>query len=133
MSGSIRGLATVLAGVLMAMPVVAAPATVADNINLRRGPGVQYPPIAIIPYGDTVEVIGCARTWCEVDWRGARGFASRSYLSYSVSPRGHRRNQAPAVIVPPPYPPQGPVVYSAPHFDAPVVYKSWGAGFFFGY
>lgn len=102
----------------------------------------EHPPVkwvvdgvATIPRGEAVDVIDCHGAWCEIDWRGYGGFASRSYLAYGY--RGPRVNTppVPVVVVPPPAPPPppGPVVYSVPYYDPPIVYRGGGVGVFFGF
>lgn len=104
----------------------AEPASVTADLNLRQGPGTYYPPVATIPYGEPVEVLSCQGAWCEIDWRGYGGFASRSYLAYGYGPAVA---PAPVVVMPPP----PTVVYPAPYYEpAPRIYGS-GVGFFFGF
>jgi hypothetical protein len=67
---------------------MAYPAATSADLNLRTGPGTQYRVIASMPRGARVEVLGCSRGWCEVQWRGRRGFASERFLSPAVAPRG---------------------------------------------
>ena len=38
----------------------ATPALATNNVNLRQGPGTNYPLIATIPGGSTVEISGCS-------------------------------------------------------------------------
>lgn len=71
------------AGVAMAYPAAAT-----ADLNLRAGPGTQYRVIGAMPRGARVEVLGCSRGWCEVQWGGRRGFASERFLSPAVAPRG---------------------------------------------
>lgn len=63
---------------LAAQPVAVA---IAD-VNLRAGPGTQYPAVAMIPYGDSVSLFGCMSgfTWCDVAWGNARGWVATAYL-----------------------------------------------------
>ena len=51
------GAAAVMA--LSAQCAQAAPALATNNVNLRQGPGTNYPVITTIPGGSTVEVSGC--------------------------------------------------------------------------
>ena len=46
----------------------AAPALATNNVNMRQGPGTNYPIVATIPGGSTVEVAGCQGEWCTVVW-----------------------------------------------------------------
>ena len=74
------GVAAVMA--LSAQCAQAAPALATNNVNLRQGPGTNYPVITTIPGGSTVEVSGCQGQWCNVVWQGQTGYAIVS--SYSL-------------------------------------------------
>jgi len=77
---------------------------------MRTGPGVNYPRIAVIPRGAAVTIRGCVRNhrWCDVAWRGWRGWVSARYLVWT-------RYRRP--IYRPGYPPLwgGPIIVF--HFD----------------
>ncbi len=53
----------------------AAPALANHDVNLRQGPGANYPVVGTIPGGSTVEVGGCEGRWCSVAWQGRSGYA----------------------------------------------------------
>jgi hypothetical protein len=53
---------------------------VQSDVNLRSGPGTDYEVVAAMPAGATVDVMGCQGTWCQVNFAGTPGFASRAYL-----------------------------------------------------
>jgi uncharacterized protein YraI len=53
---------------LSAAGAEAAPALATNNVNMRQGPGTNYPIVATIPGGSTVEVAGCQGEWCTVVW-----------------------------------------------------------------
>src|ERR1700756_5770600 len=63
----------------------AAPAVVANSVNLRAGPGADSQIIAALPSGAVVDVMGCGPAWCRVAFRGAIGFASRGYLQLGAA------------------------------------------------
>ena len=67
----------------------AAPATAETDLNVRSGPGTQYPVIGSIQEGEAVDVRRCAGSWCRVSFSGGTGFANRSYLAMGgvVAPR----------------------------------------------
>lgn len=69
------GIAALTAGL-----AAAAPALSETDLNVRAGPGTEYEVIGVIPAGSRVEVAGCTGSWCQVNFRGGRGFASASYL-----------------------------------------------------
>src|SRR5215472_14133453 len=58
----------------------AAPAVVQSDVNLRAGPGTEYEVITAMPGGATVDVRGCQASWCQVNFAGTVGFASRAFL-----------------------------------------------------
>jgi uncharacterized protein YraI len=89
-------------------------AVVTGDLNLRSGPGTGYRVIGTMPAGSYVDVLGCSGAWCRVEFGGAVGYASASYLggggAYAAAP----------VYAPP--------VYSAPYYAGPAI----GFGFGFG-
>lgn len=52
------------------------------DVNLRAGPGTNYPVVTTLEAGDRVTIFGCVRgySWCDVNWRGFRGWVSARYL-----------------------------------------------------
>jgi len=60
---------------------MAAAAEATTALNLREQPGTQGAVIGVIPEGAQVETMGCQSGWCQVSYRGRRGFASVAYLS----------------------------------------------------
>lgn len=77
---------TALTGALMVPGVAAAAvgAVVTTDLNIRTGPGTSYQRFDTIPDGSRVTVYGCRRSynWCDVGWRGTRGWVSANYLAY---------------------------------------------------
>ncbi len=73
------------AGVMMtgAALAQATTATATAELNIRSGPGPQYPAIGAIANGGTATVLGCAdqSLWCEVDYNGTTGWAYSDYLT----------------------------------------------------
>jgi uncharacterized protein YraI len=69
----------------------AAPAMVENDLNLRAGPGTEYPVVAAMPAGATVDVMACQASWCRVAFNGTVGWASRTYIGagggVAVAPR----------------------------------------------
>jgi len=76
---------TLLAGgaalILSTGVAAAAPATAQSDVNLRSGPGPEYPVVGVLRAGETVDVAGCTGSWCRVRAPGGVGFASRNYLA----------------------------------------------------
>src|SRR5690349_3496431 len=60
---------------------LAVPATAQSDLNVRSGPGTQYPVVGTIGGGETVDVGSCTGSWCQVSFSGGSGFANRSYLA----------------------------------------------------
>ena len=67
----------------MARAAIGEAVTTAD-LNLRSGPGTGYPVLATLPAGSMVTVNAClpSRQWCDVSWRGRRGWAFAAYLAF---------------------------------------------------
>ena len=73
------------------------------NVNLRAGPSTGYPVVAVLQAGTPLEIFGCLDeyTWCDVNWRGYRGWVASRYLDYDY--RGRRvvvEEYAPRIGVP---------------------------------
>lgn len=83
---------------LFAGAAFAYPAVVTNDLNLRAGPSTANRVIGTMPQGSIVDVIGCRGSWCEVEWRGRVGFASRNFLAEQVERR--RPAERPSVVVP---------------------------------
>jgi len=54
------------------------------NLNMRAGPGTNYPVITTVPRGGGVTVFGCTAnfSWCDAAFANAKGWVSGKYLSY---------------------------------------------------
>jgi uncharacterized protein YraI len=76
----------------LALPAaaLARPGFVSANLNLHAGPSVNFPVIDTIPDASRVNIHGCLSgyTWCDVSWRGERGWADGEYLQFVY--RGRR-------------------------------------------
>ncbi|GAB4515196.1 MAG: hypothetical protein Tsb0019_13720 [Roseibium sp.] len=72
---------TVLPAAAQSRPAIAY--TTAD-LNMRTGPGTNYPVITTLPRGAGVTVFGCTPEfrWCDAAFVNARGWVSGRYLSY---------------------------------------------------
>ncbi len=76
---------------------------VTTDVNLRAGPGTAYPVVVILEGGTPLGIYGCIDdySWCDVDWRGNRGWIAARYLGYDY--RGRRvdfYDYAPTIGVP---------------------------------
>jgi uncharacterized protein YraI len=113
------------------------PALAVSDLNIRSGPGAQYPVAGRIPGGSTVEASNCGGSWCTVRWGGRSGYVNQSFLDFGgdvppgvaipVAPPGSypssRYYPPPADYVPPPpvYREPSPYGYPPPD-DAPPYY-----------
>jgi uncharacterized protein YraI len=54
------------------------------NVNLRAGPGTEYPVIITVPNRAQIEILGCLAdyTWCDIVFEDERGWMRSIYLSY---------------------------------------------------
>jgi uncharacterized protein YraI len=80
------------AAALFTLPAVAmaqTPGYVTSNLNLRAGPGVDYPVVETIPAGEPVDIEGCTSQfgWCSLNYRGEYGWASANYLRFLYAGR----------------------------------------------
>jgi len=76
---------TVLAA--MTLPASAATlATATTSLNIRTGPGPEYPVIGAIPDRGQATVTGCIQgsLWCQVTYNGKQGWAYSQYMMGSV-------------------------------------------------
>ena len=77
--------------------------TATTDLNVRQGPGPQYPVIGAIAADGRAEVTGCLQgsKWCQVSFNGGTGWAYSDYLMAEVEGREvvytERVAQAPTV------------------------------------
>ncbi len=76
---------------------LAVPATAQTDLNVRSGPGTQYPVVGSIQDGEAVDVGSCTGSWCRVSFSGGSGFASRRYLAMGGGAPGPAVAAAPYV------------------------------------
>jgi uncharacterized protein YraI len=81
------GTAAFAAGLVVAGTASAADAIATTDLNMRAGPGPQYPVVDAIQANGAVTVNGCTESgrWCDVVWNGNRGWAYAEYLALDVS------------------------------------------------
>lgn len=67
----------------LAGPAAAMTATATTDLNMRTGPGPEFPVNGVILSSGEVVVEGCIAnsSWCKVAYDGQEGWASASYLS----------------------------------------------------
>lgn len=79
---------TMIAVILTALPAAAqsrpAIAYTTANLNMRAGPGTNYPVIITVPRGGGVTIFGCTPDykWCDAAFTNAKGWVSGKYLNY---------------------------------------------------
>jgi len=72
----------------LAVPIAALAqqqAFTSDAVNLRAGPGTEYPVVAVLGQGQSLDVMGCTDgySWCDVALPdGMRGWISAELLNY---------------------------------------------------
>jgi uncharacterized protein YraI/predicted small secreted protein len=61
-----------------------ADAYVTQRVNMRAGPGVNFPRVDTIRRGNSVNVHGCLerRDWCDVSLGRSRGWVSAQYINF---------------------------------------------------
>ncbi len=116
--------------VLLSTSVAAAePATVVSAVNLRSSAAIGAEIVGKIPAGSVVNAFRC-NEWCEVEWRGKKGFAIATALDRSErSPKQSKRRDMFATEIPI----KGDVPTSAGPYEAPPryygpFYWSYGPG-----
>jgi len=77
-------LAALAAGItiLLAGPALAVPGYSTAHLNLRAGPGTQYPVVGMMEYNVRADLTGCLAdySWCSVSVAGLSGWSSAEYL-----------------------------------------------------
>lgn len=80
-------LAAITALAAASLPATAATlATATTSLNIRTGPGPEYPVIGAIPDGGRATVTGCVSgsLWCQVTYNGKQGWAYSQYMTGSA-------------------------------------------------
>lgn len=83
---------TLLAAAAIAISTAASAAivtTAVTPLNVRSGPGPQYPVVGAIPANGKVTVVGCIQDsmWCQVNVGGKQAWAYSKYLTATLSGR----------------------------------------------
>lgn len=81
---------TIVAGAILVFSLATANAQAnlthtTSNLNLRGGPGTQYPIRAVIPARAEIDVHSCGHQWCYTSWAARQGYVSRDYLIHHVA------------------------------------------------
>ena len=77
----------VAAGIVPNAGFAAATAIATADLNIRTGPGPDYPVIGAIRYNEQATILGCidGSLWCQVTYGGRQGWAYSRYLTTQVS------------------------------------------------
>jgi hypothetical protein len=111
---------------LSAAAANAAPLPLPANVNLRWGPGIEYPVQIVVPEGEVIDVQRCDDFWCEVNWEEYQGFMNRDVIGL-----GEGNNYPPQVFGPAP-PPAYITVFDGYYYDYDTEY-AYGPSFGFRY
>jgi uncharacterized protein YraI len=98
---STLSIAVLVAASVTAMPALAAvTATATTPLNVRSGPGPQYPVIGAIPDNGQTVVTGCIQgsRWCQVSSNGSTGWAYSKYLAMNQGGQTVVIAQEPSVV-----------------------------------
>ncbi len=72
--------------------VIVAPIVTINHVNLRKGPGSNWPSLAVIPSGEKIDVAYCSQGWlygwCKVAYEGQTGFVNGLALRRQDAPYG---------------------------------------------
>jgi len=84
--GAVTALAAISLPVLSLPASAATLATATTSLNIRTGPGPEYPVIGAIPQRGSATVTGCIQgsLWCQVSYNGKQGWAYSQYMMGSV-------------------------------------------------
>lgn len=99
MIGALIGVMSLFAaGAAMADP---GPGHVRAPLNMRAGPGTAFPIVMVLSRDVQVEIIGCLddRSWCDVEYSGARGWVSGAYISVLIEGGYHPVRDSGARVV----------------------------------
>jgi hypothetical protein len=75
--GLITTVAALLVGVVAA---AAAPASVSANVNVRSGPGTQYPTVGSLFANNAIDVGQCSAGWCQISAVNVSGWVSSNFV-----------------------------------------------------
>ena len=81
-SSKIAALSAGIATLLVAGPAFAINGYSTAHLNLRTGPGTQYPVVGVMEYNVRSQITGCIAdySWCAITVAGLNGWASAEYL-----------------------------------------------------
>ena len=95
--------ALLAASIIPSAALAAMQTTALTDLNIRSGPGPEYPVIGLIKAQEPVTMIGCIEgsLWCQITHRGGDGWAYSQYLAtQSAGNRVIISERRPEVVVP---------------------------------
>lgn len=102
---NIRSLPVAFAALVIAGgAAMAAPGLATTDVNMRQGPGTNFPVVTSIRGGSNIDVQSCDAGWCTVRFGPYAGFVKADYLDFGVlrRPRYYRSAPSPFLYGPPP-------------------------------
>ena len=91
--------AVLLGATALHAPLQAMEASATTALNMRAGPGPNFPVVDVIPENQNVTVLGCIEgsAWCDVTFGTTRGWAYSEYLTGAEVSQSVARMQTPTV------------------------------------
>jgi uncharacterized protein YraI len=120
---STLSIAVLVAASVTAMPALAAvTATATTPLNVRSGPGPQYPVVGVIRDNGQAVVTGCIQgsRWCQVSFNGSTGWAYSKYLAMNQGGQTVVIAQEPSVVPVVPYEAPATAVETVGSAPAPI-------------
>lgn len=76
-------------GLLLPVPAFAQWGTTRNAVNVRAGPGAEFPLVSWLPQSTSVRIVGCISGWhwCDIVYGRTRGWIRSQYLSGVVHGR----------------------------------------------
>src|SRR3569623_2717885 len=84
--GAVTALAALSLPVLSLPAAAASLATATTSLNIRSGPGPEYPVVGAMPERGSATGTGCIQgsLWCQVTYNGKQGWAYSQYMTGNV-------------------------------------------------
>lgn len=78
--------AALFAAAAFSAPVWAANGSTSKGVQMQAGPGSEYPAVMRLAPNLKITIHGCARAWdwCDVEWRGNRGWVPAATVGYRM-------------------------------------------------
>lgn len=77
---------SLLVSTTLATPAMAANGSTSQGVQMQAGPGNEYPDVMRLAPNLKVTIHACSRAWdwCDVEWRGNRGWVPAAGLDYRL-------------------------------------------------